>query len=173
MFGLDWKQILHDTLANTVSGLIILAVASGALGVAGHWLLQGGVTVPGWLALPLAGLFGVLAWAAWPQIMNRFSLSESHQSHAADLPVADEITIDDLSELQIAMLQMYATAEGGTHKAHELAPVLDKNKIEVEHALEDLEDKGLLRSHHNYKYGTRYALRGKGKAFLVEHGFTK
>lgn len=157
VLGFNWRKLCHDILTNTLGGLLVVFLISGALGGIGQWLLQGGVTLPGWLAVPLLGLVGFLLWGAWPRIK---ALLGSTQSTA--------LILDRLDETEWLIILVFLKNMTETVSLNELSTAIDRVRFRIDQAADSLCERDLIERKEDVEPSPTFKLLQPGRDLLAD-----
>lgn len=78
-----------------------------------------------------------------------------------------------LSENELRVVRLLATADGQWAKLDEIAADIRLSRLVTEQALEKLFKKGFLRDSHNYLHGTSFRLSSEGRDYAIEQGLVR
>lgn len=176
----EHSNTLRNTIIGTVVGGLLLSLILWLVGffpAFWGWLVKIMTSVWAWLTSSV----GVPTWLVIVAILFmvptfiRFYQYYRSKKHAGDNSASANSSEESqpevlFNELETKILHVLSRADGKRMTVHDISESSGETQIRAQHALDTLNDKGLLQLSLNYVYGTGYFLNRNGRQLVIELG---
>ena len=174
----EHSNTLRNTIIGTVVGGLLVSLILwlvGFLPTVWNWIAKAIVIFWGWLtsnaSIPiwLVLITMVLILPTFIRIYHYYR--QNTQTPQTNTNVQDEIEPEEqFNELEMKVLHVLSRADGERITVHDVSKRAKESQIRAKHALDTLNEKGLLQLSFNYMYGTGYFLNRHGRELVIDLG---
>jgi|AntAceMinimDraft_16_1070373.scaffolds.fasta_scaffold09654_4 DNA-binding transcriptional ArsR family regulator len=176
----EHPNILRSTIIGTVVGSLLVSLVLWLVGflpavcrwliriIAGIWSWLGSsVGVPGWLVIAAV----LLMAGTFIRFYQYFRSKEHRGQNTVENDTYEASQLEEaLNELETKILHVISQADGERMTVDDISQRSGESHIRAQHALDTLNEKGLLELSYNYIDGTGYFLNRNGRQLVIELG---